>query len=82
MLVKDKVIQLIIEHLDLEPEKVVPEAHFIDDLGISSMDLWELVLIMEDEFDLEVPDEDLEKIQTIKNAIEYIEARVGKEIPD
>jgi len=82
MLVKDKVIQLIIEHLDIEPEKVVPEAHFIDDLGISSMDLWELVLIMEDEFDLEVPDEDLEKIQTIKDAIEYIEARVGKEIPD
>ena len=82
MLVKDKVIQLIVEHLDIEPEKIVPEAHFIDDLGISSMDLWELVLIMEDEFDLEVPDEDLEKIQTIKNAIEYIEARVGKEIPD
>ncbi len=82
MLVRDRVIQLIIEHLKLEPEKVVPEAHFIDDLGISSMDLWELVLIMEDEFDLEVPDEDLEKIQTIKDAIEYIEARVGKEIPD
>jgi len=82
MLVKDKVIQLIVEHLDIEPEKIVPEAHFIDDLGISSMDLWELVLIMEDEFDLEVPDEDLEKIQTIKDAIEYIEARVGKEIPD
>ena len=82
MLVRDRVIQLIIEHLDIEPEKVVPEAHFIDDLGISSMDLWELVLIMEDEFDLEVPDEDLEKIQTIKDAIEYIEARVGKEIPD
>jgi len=82
MLVKERVIQLIIEHLELEREKVVPEAHFIDDLGISSMDLWELVLMMEDEFNLEVPDEDLEKIQRIKDAIEYIEARVGKEIPD
>ena len=82
MLVKDRVIQLIIEHLELEPEKVVPEAHFIDDLGISSMDLWELVLIMEDEFNLEVPDDDLEKIQTIQNAIDYLEQRIGKEIPD
>jgi|YelNatPaOPRAMG01_1025707.scaffolds.fasta_scaffold172671_2 acyl carrier protein len=82
MLVKDRVIQLIIEHLELEPEKVVPEAQFIDDLGISSMDLWELVLIMEDEFNIEVPDKDLEKIRTIQNAIDYIEQRVGKEIPD
>lgn len=82
MLVKDRVLQLIIEHLELEPEKVVPEAQFIEDLGISSMDLWELVLIMEDEFNLEVPDEDLEKIRTIQNAIDYIEQRVGKEIPD
>jgi len=82
MLVKDRVIGLILEHLEVEKEKAVPEAHFIDDLGISSMDLWELVLIMEDEFNLEVPDEDLEKIQTIQNAINYIEQRVGKEIPD
>lgn len=82
MLVRDRVIQLIVEHLKIEREKVVPEAHFIDDLGISSMDLWELVLIMEDEFNLEVPDDDLEKIQTIQNAIDYIEQRVGKEIPD
>ncbi len=82
MLVKDRVIQLILEHLEVEPEKALPEAHFIDDLGISSMDLWELVLIMEDEFNLEVPDEDLEKIQTVQNAIDYVEKRVGKEIPD
>ncbi len=82
MLVKDRVIALILEHLEVEPEKVVPEANFIEDMGISSMDLWELVLIMEDEFNLEVPDEDLEKIKTVQNAIDYIEHKVGKEIPD
>jgi acyl carrier protein len=82
MLVKDRVIQIIIEHLELDAEKVVPEAHFIDDLGISSMDLWELVLVMEDEFGLEVPDEDLEKIGTIQDAIKFIESQVGKEVPE
>jgi acyl carrier protein len=74
--IKERVIQLIIEHLELDPADVVPEAHFIDDLGISSMDLWELVLVMEDEFGLEVPDEDLEKIGTIQDAINFIAAHV------
>jgi acyl carrier protein len=73
MKIKDRVIQLIIDHLELDPAEVVPEAHFIDDLGISSMDLWELVLVMEDEFGLEVPDEDLEKIGTVQDAIHFIE---------
>lgn len=76
MNIKERVIQLIIEHLELDPAIVVPEAHFIDDLGISSMDLWELVLVMEDEFGLEVPDEDLEKIGTIQDAINFIAAHV------
>lgn len=76
--IKERVIQLIIEHLELDPADVVPEAHFIDDLGISSMDLWELVLVMEDEFGLEVPDEDLEKIGTIQDAINFIAAHVEK----
>jgi acyl carrier protein len=80
--VKDRVIQLIIQHLDLEPERVVPEAHFIDDLGISSMDLWELVLVMEDEFGLEVPDEDLEKIGTIQDAVNFIESLIGEKVPE
>jgi acyl carrier protein len=80
--VKDRVIKLIIQHLDLEPERVVPEAHFIDDLGISSMDLWELVLVMEDEFGLEVPDEDLEKIGTIQDAVNFIESLIGEKVPE
>lgn len=78
MEIKERVLQLIVEHLELDPADVVPEAHFIDDLGISSMDLWELVLVMEDEFGLEVPDEDLEKIGTIQDAINFIQAHAEK----
>jgi len=79
MSVKDRVFDLIREHLDVDPKSVVCEAKFIDDLGVSSMDLWELVLVMEDEFDLEVPDEDLEKIVTIQDAIDFIESHAEKE---
>jgi acyl carrier protein len=79
MAIKDRVIELIIENLEVDPDKLAPEAKFIDDLGVSSMDLWELVLVMEDEFDLEVPDEDLEKIVTIQDAISFIESHVDKD---
>lgn len=79
MSVKDKVIELIIENLDVDKDALVPEAKFIDDLGVSSMDLWELVLVMEDEFDLEVPDEDLEKIVTIQDAINFIQNNLDKD---
>jgi acyl carrier protein len=78
MTIKEQVLKLIIENLEIEPAAAVPEAKFIDDLGVSSMDLWELVLVMEDEFDLEVPDEDLEKIITIQDAISFIESHVEK----
>lgn len=76
--IKERVLKLIIENLEVDPADVVPEAHFIDDLGISSMDLWELVLVMEDEFGIEVPDEDLEKIGTIQDAINFIQAHAEK----
>jgi len=79
MAIKDRVIELILKHLEVDPEAIAPEAKFIDDLGVSSMDLWELVLVMEDEFNLEVPDEDLEKIVTVQDAIEFIESQVEKE---
>lgn len=78
MEIKERVLQLIVENLEVDPKLLVPEAKFIDDLGISSMDLWELVLVMEDEFNLEVPDEDLEKIVTIQDAINFIESHVAK----
>jgi len=79
MLVKDKVMKIMIEHLKLNPDKINPEARFLQDLGISSMTLWEMLMVMEDEFNIEVPEEDVRKIRTIRSAIEYIEARVGTE---
>ena len=78
MLIKDKVLELVLENLEVDSAAVVPEAKFIEDLGVSSMDLWELVLVMEDVFDLEVPDEDLAKIKTIQNAIDFIETHLGR----
>jgi acyl carrier protein len=79
MAIKDRVYELVLEHLDVDSESLKPDAKFIDDLGVSSMDLWELVLVMEDEFDLEVPDEDLEKIVTVQDAIDFIESHAEKE---
>ncbi len=79
MAIKDRVYELILEHLDIAPDSLKPDAKFIDDMGVSSMDLWELVLVMEDEFDLEVPDEDLEKIVTVQDAIDFIESHADKE---
>lgn len=79
MSIKDRVFELVLENLDVDSESLVAEAKFIDDLGVSSMDLWELVLVMEDEFDLEVPDEDLEKIVTVQDAIDFIESHATKE---
>jgi acyl carrier protein len=78
MSIKERVYELILENLDVDPKALVPDAKFIEDLGVSSMDLWELVLVMEDEFDLEVPDEDLEKIVTIQDAIAFIESHVDQ----
>ena len=78
MLIKDKVLELVLENLEVDAAALVPEAKFIDDLGVSSMDLWELVLVMEDVFDLEVPDEALEKLVTIQDAIDFIESHLGR----
>jgi acyl carrier protein len=82
MLTQDKVLKIVARELKLNVEKVNPKARFIQDLGISSMLLWEMVLVMEDEFNIQVSDSDLKKIQTIQAAIDYMESRVGKQIPD
>jgi len=78
MLIKDKVLELVLENLEVDSAAVVAEAKFIDDLGVSSMDLWELVLVMEDVFNIEVPDEELAKIKTIQDAIDFIEGHLGR----
>ena len=69
MAVEDK---MIVEQLSVDREKVVPEASFVNDLGADSLDLVELIMAMEEEFDVEIPDEEAEKIATVQNAIDYV----------
>ncbi len=75
MAVEDRIAELIVEQLGVSRDKVVPEASFIDDLGADSLDIVELVMAMEEEFDVEIPDDDAEKIQTIGDAVAYLKER-------
>ena len=77
MAVQDKITEIIVEQLGVKPEDVVPEASFVDDLGADSLDTVELVMALEEEFGIEIPDEDAEKIQTVGDAIRYIEEKAG-----
>ena len=74
----ERVRKIVIDHLDADPEKVVEKASFIDDLGADSLDTVELVMAFEEEFSIEIPDEDAEKITRVKEAIEYIEGHAKK----
>jgi acyl carrier protein len=71
--VEEKVKKIICEQLDVSEEDVVPEASFVDDLGADSLDQVELIMAMEEEFGISIPDEDAEKIVTVQDAIDYIE---------
>jgi acyl carrier protein len=77
MAVEDKISELIVEQLGVAKEEVRPEASFIDDLGADSLDIVELVMAMEEEFDVEIPDDDAEKIQTIGDAISYLKEKLA-----
>jgi acyl carrier protein len=72
MEIEEKVKNVVIEQLGVSADEVVPEASFVDDLGADSLDLVELVMVLEEEFSKEIPDEDAEKIQTVQDAINYI----------
>jgi acyl carrier protein len=72
--VADRVKKIVVEHLGVEEVKVTPEASFIDDLGADSLDTVELVMAFEEAFGVEIPEEAAEKIATVKDAVEYIEA--------
>ncbi len=72
MKIEEKVKKLIAEKLDVDISDVVPEASLIDDLGADSLAIVELIMTMEEEFDIEVPDEDAEKLATVKAAVAYI----------
>ncbi|HEX2953056.1 MAG TPA: acyl carrier protein [Bacillota bacterium] len=67
-----KVKEIVVEQLGVDEEEVNEQASFVDDLGADSLDIVELVMALEEEFDLEIPDEDAEKIQTVGDAVNYI----------
>jgi acyl carrier protein len=71
--IEDRVIEIVCEHLSTSPENVTMQTSFINDLGADSLDTVELVMEFEDEFEISIPDEDAEKIQTVGSAIDYIE---------
>ena len=73
MSLNEKVTNIIVDKLSVEESRVVPEASFLDDLGADSLDTVELIMEFEEEFDLEIPDEDAEKITTVQAAVDYID---------
>lgn len=75
MAVKGKIKDIIVEQLGVDPERVKVEAKFIDDLGADSLDIVELIMAMEEEFDIEIPDEDAEKLASVKNVQDYLESK-------
>ena len=75
MAVADKVKSIIVEQLGVDEEEVTADASFVDDLGADSLDTVELVMEFEDEFEISIPDEDAEKIQTVGSAIDYIASK-------
>ena len=74
MSVQDKVVEIIVEQLNVNAEQCVPEAKFIEDLGADSLDTVELVMKLEEEFGIDIPDEDSEKILTVGDAVKFIES--------
>jgi acyl carrier protein len=72
MAIEQEMIDIIVEQLSVEKEKVVANASFVDDLGADSLDLVELIMAMEEGFDIEIPDEDAEGITTVQDAIDYV----------
>ena len=71
-----KVKEIIIEQLDVQADQVTDDASFIEDLGADSLDTVELVMALEEHFDIEIPDEDAEKIKTVRDAVQYIDKNV------
>ena len=76
--VEDKVKSIIVEQLGVDSNEVTPQAHFVNDLGADSLDTVELVMALEEAFDMEIPDDQAEKIQTVGQAVDYIKANSKK----
>ena len=71
----DKIKSIVVDQLGVDEDQVTEDASFIDDLGADSLDTVELIMAFEEEFDIEIPDEDAQKIKTVKDVIEYIESK-------
>ncbi|MCX7761192.1 MAG: acyl carrier protein [Hydrogenothermaceae bacterium] len=77
MSIEQRVKEIIADQLGVEMEKITPEAKFVDDLGADSLDVVELIMAFEEEFNVEIPDEDAEKIATVGDVLEYIKSKQG-----
>ena len=77
--IEERVKKIIAEQLGVEEAKIVPEASFVEDLGADSLDTVELVMALEEHFETEIPDEDAQKILTVRDAIDYVTARTVAE---
>ena len=73
--VEEQVKKIVVDHLGIEESKITPDSKFIDDLGADSLDTVELVMAFEEKFSIEIPDDAAETIQTVQNAIDYIEGK-------
>ena len=73
--ITEKVKEIIVEQLSVEPDEVIPQASFIDDLGADSLDLVEMIMALEEEFDISIADEEAEKIKTVQAAIDFINSQ-------
>ncbi|MGC9324432.1 MAG: acyl carrier protein [Desulfomonilia bacterium] len=74
--VQQRIIQLIADQLEKDVSEILPEMSFADDLGADSLDLVELIMTVEEEFNIEIPDEDAEKIKLVKDAIDYVRSKI------
>ena len=77
MSIEEKVKELVVEQLGVSAEEVKPESSFVESLGADSLDLTELIMAMEEEFDIEIADDDAQKILKVQDAISYIESKQG-----
>ena len=76
MAVEERIKKIIAEQLGVEEDELVPDAKFVEDLGADSLDTVELVMALEEEFEIEIPDEDAEKIQTVSAAVDFVKEKV------
>ena len=76
--IKEKVLDIVSEHLNKPKDSLTAEMHIVNDLGADSLDAVEIVMDIEDAFDLSIPEEDAEKIQTIANAVDYVEKAINE----